>query len=558
MITPLKSTVRVVEWDELPPRVRGIPDSFNPLDEGVLMRHQGEVLKLKQSIIAIPKGRRTGITFAKGLDSTLIAASRRSAGGDNVFYIGDTKEKGLEFIGYCAKFSRVIAEAQGQGVSSIEEFLFEDQDEKGNSRNITAYRIRFSSGFQITALSSRPANIRGLQGIVIIDEAAFHADVQGVLDAATALLIWGGKIIVISSHNGKNNPFNQFCRDIEEGRYGDDATVMPITFDDAVANGLYERVCMMKREAPTAEGKESWYKRIRASYGPRKAAMREELDAIPRDGNGVAIPGIWIEAAMPVERPVLRLVLDDDFASKSKEEREAWCDQWIQDNLDPVLETLDPELRHVLGQDFARHRDFSIIKPLAITTGLRRICPFMVEMHKVPTRQQEQILWHIIRRLPNFRGAAMDATGPGQTLAEYTADEFGHGVIHQVTLSRAWYGIWMAKMVQWFEDGVIEVPRDENIDQDLRAIVDIDGIKMVPDVRKRDLKEPELFRHGDSAIALALACFASLNLTAPIPIDYQSTGTRTMAGNTFTSSPTGQATTRGFGTVRGGNDFGGF
>ena len=35
-------------------------------------------------------------------------------------------------------------------------------------------------------------------------------------------------------------------------------------------------------------------------------------------------------------------------------------------------------------------------------------------------------------------------------------------------------------------------------------------------------------------------------------------GTRALAGNTFTSSPAGQRTTRGFGTVRGGNDFGGF
>lgn len=78
-------------------------------------------------------------------------------------------------------------------MSGIEEFLFEDQDDRGNSKHITAYRIRFSSGFQVTALSSRPANIRGLQGIVVIDEAAFHQDVQGVLDAATALLIWGAR-----------------------------------------------------------------------------------------------------------------------------------------------------------------------------------------------------------------------------------------------------------------------------------------------------------------------------------------------------------------------------
>lgn len=54
----------------------------------------------------------TGITFAEALDSVITAASRKSAHGMDVFYVGDTKEKGLEFIGYCAKFSRVIAEAQ--------------------------------------------------------------------------------------------------------------------------------------------------------------------------------------------------------------------------------------------------------------------------------------------------------------------------------------------------------------------------------------------------------------------------------------------------------------
>lgn len=509
---PLKSTLRVVEWDELPARARDIPEGFNPLDEGVLMRHQSEFLKIQKSIIAVPKGRRTGMTFAKALDSTLIAASRRSAGGDNVFYIGDTKEKGLEFIGYCAKFARVIAEAQGQGVSSIEEFLFEDQDERGNSKNITAYRIRFSSGFQVTALSSRPANIRGLQGIVVIDEAAFHQDVQGVLDAATALLIWGGKIVVISSQNGKSNPFNQFCKDIEEGRYGDDAAVYTVKFDDAVANGLYERVCMMKREEPTPEGKLKWYSKIRNSYGPRKAAMREELDAIPRDGTGVAIPGVWIERAMPEVRPILRLVLDDDFASKPEEERIAWCEDWIDRNLKPLREYLDNKLDHVFGMDFARHRHFSVIMPAAITSSLSRKVPFLIEMAKVPTRQQEQILWALIDMLPRFSGGAMDATGPGQTIAEYTGDKYGEA-IHQVNLSRAWYGAWMPKFVGAFEDGTIELPRDASMESDIRAIEIIDGIPMVPKIERKDLKDPDLIRHGDGAIAGVLMWFASLNKT---------------------------------------------
>lgn len=516
-IKPLATTLRTLEWDDLPASVRSIPEGFDPLDDGVLMKHQREVAAIQAAIIAVPKGRRTGITFGTMLNKTLVAAARKSAGGDNVYYIGDTKEKGLEAIGYCAKFARVIAQAQGQGISGVEEFLFEDQDDNGKTRHITAYRIRFASGFQVCALSSRPANIRGLQGHVVIDEAAFHPDVQGVLDAATALLIWGGQITVISSHNGKNNPFAQFCRDIEAGRYGADARVVTVTFDDAVANGLYERVCFMRGTPPTLEGKQAWYSKIRNGYGVRKAAMREELDAIPRDGNGVCLPGVWIEQAMVLpETCVLRLALDEDFTTKSPTEREAWVADWIERYLVPALERLDKTARHVFSHDYARHRDFSIWGATALTTGMRRQVPLVIEMHKVPYAQQKQITWYAIERLPRRCGGAMDAGGNGEPLAEETADKFGHTHVHQVKFNRAWYGTWMPKLVQGFEDGMIDIAADPNIAQDLRAIEEVDGVPMVAKVRRKDIKDPDLFRHGDSASMLALGWFATLNLSAAI------------------------------------------
>ncbi|HHE6766898.1 TPA: hypothetical protein ACPE74_001248 [Escherichia coli] len=524
------------------------------------MAHQVECLKYDVSILAIPKGRRTGITFAWGLNSTLIAGAQKAAGGDNVYYIGDTKEKGLEFIGYVAKFARVIAAQQAQDVSAIEEFLFEDQDEQGNTRMIAAYRVRFASGFQVAALSSRPANIRGLQGVVIIDEAAFHADVQGVLDAATALLIWGGRIVVISSENGKNNPFHQFCKDIEEGRYGDDAAVLRITFDDAVTNGLFERVCAMKGEVATVEGKKTWYNRIRNAYGPRKAAMREELDAIPRDGNGICIPGVWIERAMPEERPVIRLALDDDFIHMTEAERAAWGNDWIDRELRPVMaETLNPEQRHVFGMDFARHRHFSSIVPMAIMQNLCRDVPFLLELNNVPSALQQQILFWLIEHLPRQSGGAMDATGPGMVLAEYTADRYGRPRIAEITLNRKWYGFWMPKFTGLFEDSMIILPRDENTAQDLRAVENIDGVPMVASLEKKDLKDPELVRHGDTAIAGCLANYAALNLATEIA--FESTGERDIfrvLSGFGDSSSAGEFTDTGFGTVRGINDFGGF
>ncbi len=515
-LAPRTDTVRYVEWDELPPSVKNIPKDFNPIADGVLMKHQAEWCAVQADLKAASKGRRTGITFAEALDDTLIASSRKAAGGDNIYYIPDMKDKGMEFIGYCAHFARVIAEAQSMGLSRIEEFLFEDQDEAGNTRMINAYRIRFSSGFAIVALSSRPANIRGLQGIVVIDEAAFHQNVQAALDAATALLIWGGKIRIISTHNGRKNPFNQLCDDILKGRYGADAKVYTATFDDAVRNGLYERVCMMRQWEPSAEAKKKWYTKIRASYGPRKAAMREELDGIPRDGGGKSIPGVWIDRALKDGRPVLRLTMDDDFVKKPDFERKVFVDVWIKMHLAPLAKLLDPRLQTVFGMDFARHRNFTEITPLQITQTLRRSAPFVLELHNVPSRQQEQILWAFIKMLPMWRGGAMDATGPGLTLAEYTADEFGHDMIHQVTLNRGWYAAWMPKMVKNFEDDQYDLPRDVNIDEDLRAVEDVDGVPRVPEVNTKDLKEPELFRHGDFAISLVMAEFAAVNMSAPM------------------------------------------
>ena len=524
-IKQLASTLRTLDEDDLPASVRTIPEGFDPLAEGVLMKHQREVAAIKAAIIAIPKGRRTGITFGTMLEKTLVAAARKSAGGDNVFYIGDTKEKGLEAIGYCARFARVIAQAQGQGVSGIEEFLFEDQDESGKTKHITAYRIRFASGFQVCALSSRPANIRGLQGHVVIDEAAFHPDVQGVLDAATALLIWGGQITVISSHNGKDNPFAQFCNDIEAGRYGPDAVVRTVTFDEAVANGLYERACAMKGEVPTVQGKMAWYTKIRNAYGVRKAAMRQELDAIPRDGNGVCLPGVWIDAAMTRDGPVLRLVLDDDFVQWSLGDREEYASEWIYRHLRPALALCDPSLRHVYGMDFARHRNFSHISPLEITKTLRRVMPFAVELQNVPVRQQEQILWALIDGLPLFSGGAMDAGGSGETIAEYTADKYGHNRIAQIKLSRSWYGVWMPKMNKLFEDGVIDLVRDDNLQQDLRSVEDVDGTPMVVKANKKDVIDADLLRHGDGAVSLCLANYAAVEMNLG-PVEVASRRTR--------------------------------
>jgi phage FluMu gp28-like protein len=506
-LAPLSDTQRIVEWDELPEKVRAIPDNFNPLDEGVFMKHQVEWIKLIHSVdlATAEKCRRSGITLATAFDDTITAASRKSAGGSNVFYIGDTKDKGLEFIGYVAKFARIIVAAQGEGVSQIEQFIFEDQDTKGETtKQITAFRVRFASGYRITALSSRPENIHGLQGIVDIDEAALHKDVRSVIESCTALLIWGGKIRIISTHRGLKNPFNELIRDIRQGLYGSAAAVFKITFDECVANGLYERVCFMQGIEPTEEGKKDWYLRIRKGYGPRKAAMLEELDVIPRDGEGSAIPGLWIERAMREVRPVLRLTFDDDFKNWPLETRIKEIDAWIKRDLDPCIYALSKTDWHYFGMDFARTGHLSVIVPLIKKMDLSRKVPFVIELHNCPIKQQQQILWYLIPLLPRFSGGAMDATGPGQNLAELTWEK--HKSVEQVMFSQAWYRDNMGAFVQLFEDDMIDIPRDAEHESDLRDLERIDGIIKLP--KEATENEEGIARHGDYAIGLALADFA--------------------------------------------------
>ncbi|MGZ5780990.1 MAG: hypothetical protein ACXWIN_08545 [Burkholderiaceae bacterium] len=517
-IAPLNDTQRIVEWDELPESVRSIPDNFNPLDEGVFMKHQVEWIKLIHSVdlAASEKCRRSGITLATAFDDTITAASRKSAGGSNVFYIGDTREKGLEFIGYVAKFAKIIVAAQGEGISQIEQFIFEDQDKRGEAtQQITAFRVRFASGFRIVALSSRPENVHGLQGIVNIDEAALHKDVRKVIESATALLIWGGKIRIISTHRGLKNPFNELIRDIRQGLYGKAAAVFKITFDECVANGLYERVCFMQGIEPTEEGKKDWYLRIRKAYGPRKAAMLEELDVIPRDGEGSAIPGLWIERAMKEIRPVLRLSFDDAFKNWPVESRTKEIDAWIKRELDPCLNALSKTDMHFFGMDFARKGHLSVIVPLIKMLNLSRKVPFVIEMHNCPILQQQQILWYVIPRLPRFSGGAMDATGPGQNIAELTWEKWKS--VEQVDLSNAWYRDNMTPFVQHFEDDMMDIPRDAEHESDLRDLERIDGIIKLP--KEATENEEGISRHGDYAIGLALADFA-VRVGKPGVIEY--------------------------------------
>lgn len=502
-VAPAKPVI-AREPDKLPPEFNlgsDLPEDFDPLADGILMLHQKEWLEDRSDLKIAEKGRRTGITFAEALDSTLTAAASRAAGGDNVFYIGDTKEKGREFIGYVASFAKAVA---GE-LLDVEEYMFRDERADGTSKDITAYRVTFRSGFRIEALSSNPANIRGLQGIVVIDEAAFHRDVREVIDAVNALLIWGGKVRVISTHNGHLNPFNELIREAAAGK--NPFKVHHIPFSQAVENGLYRRVCLMKGTEWSPEAEAEWEARIRGSYGARTAAMQQELDAIPAEMEGAALTRVQIEAVMEKGAPFVRWTAPDSLKNEAEEIRKAKALAWCREHLDPVLDKLDRNLLHFMGEDFARSGDATDIVIFEQGRDLVRRAKLLVELRNVPFDQQRQVLFYILDRVPRFARGAMDRTGNGAYLAEVAAQRYGSRII-EVAFSREWYATEMPPYIEAFGDRTLRLPAHADVLADHQALQFVDGIIRVP----RDFRfkgSDGLDRHGDSAVACALGYFAS-------------------------------------------------
>lgn len=490
---------------KLPPELpRGfeLPDDHDPLADGILMDHQKEWLEDKSDLKLGEKGRRTGITYAEALDDTIIAASARSAGGDNVFYIGDTKDKGREFIGYVAHFARVVAEE----LVDVEEFLFEDEREDGTSKFISAYRVTFASGFRVEALSSRPENIRGLQGVVVIDEAAFHKDVRAVMDAVNALLIWGGRIRIISTHNGVLNPFNELIREAKAGKVPYSLHFIP--FQKAVDNGLFRRVCLTRGKPWSQEAQDAWEKLIRGAYGTRTAQMAQELDAIPADAEGAALSRVVIERASATGIPVIRWQLPDAYKEAPPAERARIRDEFLRSKLRPILDKLAPNRRHDFGMDFARSGDASVLIVTSIEQDLVRRWQLVVELRNVPFETQRDVVFYIGDALPRFGHGAFDATGNGAYLAEVSRQRWGQR-ISEIKLSQEWYRLNSPAYIEAFGDPTnVVIAADDDIVRDHQALQFVGGVIKVPD-DMRYKGADGLERHGDAGIAGIIAWYAS-------------------------------------------------
>ena len=476
-----------------------------PEKEGVFLPYQQRWFDDTSQIMIAEKSRRTGLTWAEAGRNVINAAKPRRRGGCNTFYVGSKQEMALEYIAACALFAKAFNELAEADV--YEQTFWDD----GKKEEILTYMIRFpKSGFKIQALSSRPSNLRGLQGDVVIDEAAFHESLEELLKAALALTMWGNKVRLISTHNGVDNAFNSYIQDAREGRK--DYSIHRITLDDALAQGLYKRICYVTNQEWSPEAEKQWRDKLYKN-APNIESADEEYGCVPKKSGGTYLSRVLIEQAM-VDDHSIRIYpyeAPEGFEQWTPEMREAEIRAWCEENLAPELARLNPRNRHTFGEDFARRGDLTVFTPLQIDPLLRKRVPFEVELRNLTYEAQRQVMFFICDRLPRLSGLAFDATGNGGYLAEQAALRYGAGIVDQVQLSLAWYALWMPKLKGELEAFNLQIARHQTRLDDLLSIKVDKGVPVIDKGRTKDLQaqDSKAKRHGDSAVSLVMAVRAS-------------------------------------------------
>ncbi|EGH8522166.1 hypothetical protein MWH71_002749 [Salmonella enterica] len=477
-----------------------VPESLDlPKRMPVLLGYQAKWFKDESQICIAEKSRRTGLTWAEAARNVITAAKPKKRGGRNVFYVGSKQEMALEYISACALFARAFNQL---AQADVYEQTFWDSEKK---EEILTYMIRFpNSSFKIQALSSRPSNLRGLQGDVVIDEAAFHESLDELLKAAMALTMWGARVRIISTHNGVDNLFNQYIQEAREGRK--DYSVHRITLDDAIADGLYKRICYVTGQVWSPQAEKKWRDDLYRN-APSKEDADEEYGCVPKKSGGAYIPHALIELAMVRGIPILTFEAPEDFLSRAAWLRESEINAWCEEHLKPLLNALNEHSRYSFGEDFARRGDLTCFTLLEITEDLQKREAFRVELRNMPYQQQRQIMLYILERVTRLIGAAFDATGNGDFLAEAALERFGPEMVDSVQLSAKWYGEWMPKLKAEFEDQNIFVARHQTTLDDLRHIKVVAGTPQIDKGRTKDENATAAGsrRHGDFAVALCMA-----------------------------------------------------
>lgn len=217
-------------------------------------------------VTIVEKGRQIGASYTYAFRATLKAADDKR---DSIV-TSYNKASAKQFIKDCCHWARLFNQC----------FKLITYTEIVNEKDLNIYEVRFINGRTIIGLAGDSVNLRSYSGRdIYIDEACYRTDsLDDILAAALAAIIHSGTIRVLSTHAGTNSDFNNLIKSIKAG--GMPYNLMTIPFKEAVADGLYIRICSKKGQEWSQELENAWIDSLYKLYGLRAT---EELDAVPSD-----------------------------------------------------------------------------------------------------------------------------------------------------------------------------------------------------------------------------------------------------------------------------------
>lgn len=459
--------------------------------EYLFLRYQKRWLSDRSQVRIAIKSRQIGISWTEAALSAIFASDGENGKSTYVLHLTeDAAKEWIVDVQYWANFYSYMC-------SEIEETVFEGE------KDVKAYRVNFSSGHHVTALSSKPNNMRGKRGRIVIEEAGHQEDLQPFIKASIAFTMWGGSVTFIGTHNGEGSQFNRLIQETLTGK--NDYSLHHIPFQVALQDGLYEKVAQKTGLPMTDEAKTQWVNDLYDRYG--ELAL-EELDAMPASHGEVFLPRFLARRQMRDSDVVRRLSYTKSHTYLSTPDRERLTRLNCERELTLPLARITPRDRIFLGWDFARHNDASALTLLAETPDLRARTILLLRMHNIPYEDQKTILFWTCDRITavaQLSAGAIDSTGNGEYLGEVA--HLAYRQIEQLKINRNWHNnAWINYRFQ-LQDDTLSLALDNDLLDSHTLVKRRGGVPIIHD--KDVFKDSMGFQsHGDDLISVAIANYS--------------------------------------------------
>jgi len=403
------------------------------------------------------KSRRIGATYVQAYEDVVDAS--KAGGAMDVWFSSADESAAKEYILYCGMWAKLLdtaAEELGEVVI--------DSD-----KDIKALVIQFANGKRIHGLSSNPKAFRSKGGKLVLDEFAFHADPEALWKAAAPIITWGYPVRILSTYNGKGN---RYYRMVDEAEKGNGWSVHTTTIEDAVAEGLVDKV--YGRPA-TLEERQAYLDECRSIAGDDETYQQEYMC------NPVDEATAWLTWNMII-------ACEDPLAGR-------------------------PELYEggdvYIGEDIGRHSDltvFWVLERVGDILWTREVVPMKKAKFAEQDAERDRLHEHY-----RVRRQCMDETGLGMKPVEDAKATHGEFRVEGVVFTNANKHHLANLGKTHFEDRLVRIPPTKAIRNSHHAVRKLQTVTGNP---RFDADRSEV-GHADEFWAHMLALHAAEELLKP-------------------------------------------